>query len=211
MASGLPVVSTDVGDVRSMVARAERGHWWQAADEAALAGALAALLSDPARRAAAGRCQPGQGAPGFRSGRHVRCLARAVGRNGSAAVTDIAVSPVTDFAALEDRWRALEARANGSFFQGWTWTGCLAEERFADPMLVEARKTGAPSRWRCSTGSGRGCVAMRGSWGRAGSSRSTPSTSNTTAFWRTPGGSRPWGPPACGPRTVMRAAGCPIA
>ncbi|HEY8289938.1 MAG TPA: cellulose biosynthesis protein CelD, partial [Acetobacteraceae bacterium] len=57
-------------------------------------------------------------------------------------MTGIAVSPVTDFAALEDRWRALEARANGSFFQGWTWTGCLAEERFADPMLVEAREDG---------------------------------------------------------------------
>lgn len=57
-------------------------------------------------------------------------------------MTQVTVSPVTDFAALEDRWRGLEARANGSFFQGWTWTGCLAEERFTDPLLVEAREAG---------------------------------------------------------------------
>ncbi|MGE0419615.1 MAG: GNAT family N-acetyltransferase, partial [Acetobacteraceae bacterium] len=50
----------------------------------------------------------------------------------------ISLSPVRDFDALGKRWRDLEERADGSFFQGWTWTGCLARERFDDPVLLEA-------------------------------------------------------------------------
>jgi glycosyltransferase involved in cell wall biosynthesis len=46
MASGLPVVSTDVGDVRLMVAEANGPHV-TTLDDAALAGALAALIADP--------------------------------------------------------------------------------------------------------------------------------------------------------------------
>jgi CelD/BcsL family acetyltransferase involved in cellulose biosynthesis len=57
-------------------------------------------------------------------------------------VTGIQVSAVTDFAALGERWRDLERRANGSFFQSWSWTGCLAAERFADPVLVSATEAG---------------------------------------------------------------------
>ncbi|HEY3848789.1 MAG TPA: GNAT family N-acetyltransferase [Acetobacteraceae bacterium] len=57
-------------------------------------------------------------------------------------VTGIALAAVTDFAALGERWRALEAQADCSFFQSWTWTGCLAEERFPDPVLLEARRDG---------------------------------------------------------------------
>ena len=57
-------------------------------------------------------------------------------------MTGITLVPVTDFAALGERWRALEARADCSFFQSWTWTGCLAEERFPDPILLEARQDG---------------------------------------------------------------------
>jgi len=57
-------------------------------------------------------------------------------------VTEITVSGVTDFLSLGQRWRALETRADGSFFQSWTWVGCLAEERFPDPVLVEARSAG---------------------------------------------------------------------
>ena len=56
--------------------------------------------------------------------------------------TDISVSGVQDFAALEAKWRDLEARSNASFFQSWTWTGCLAEQRFPDPVLVEASENG---------------------------------------------------------------------
>jgi CelD/BcsL family acetyltransferase involved in cellulose biosynthesis len=47
--------------------------------------------------------------------------------------------PVTDWAALGEQWRELEARADASFFQSWTWIGCLASERYDDPMLLEAR------------------------------------------------------------------------
>lgn len=59
-----------------------------------------------------------------------------------AGAVDIVVSGVTDFAALEAKWRDLETRSNPSFFQSWTWMGCLAEERFPDPVLVEARDRG---------------------------------------------------------------------
>ena len=57
-------------------------------------------------------------------------------------MTDITLSRVEDFAALGDRWRRLEARSDCSFFQSWTWTGCLAQERFPDPILVEATEAG---------------------------------------------------------------------
>ncbi|MDR3532535.1 MAG: GNAT family N-acetyltransferase [Rhodopila sp.] len=57
-------------------------------------------------------------------------------------MTVVRVSGVEDFAALGERWRDLEQRANGSFFQSWTWVGCLAAERFPDPVLVEATEDG---------------------------------------------------------------------
>lgn len=57
-------------------------------------------------------------------------------------MTEVRFARVTDFAALGVRWRDLESRAAGSFFQGWTWTGTLAEERFPDPWLVEATENG---------------------------------------------------------------------
>ncbi|HEX2943378.1 MAG TPA: GNAT family N-acetyltransferase [Rhodopila sp.] len=52
-------------------------------------------------------------------------------------MTLVHVGPVTDFAALGERWRDLEQRSTASFFQSWTWIGCLAEERFSDPLLAE--------------------------------------------------------------------------
>jgi CelD/BcsL family acetyltransferase involved in cellulose biosynthesis len=54
----------------------------------------------------------------------------------------VVLSEVRDIAALAERWRALEDRADLSFFQSWTWTGCLAEERFPDPILAEAIEDG---------------------------------------------------------------------
>jgi CelD/BcsL family acetyltransferase involved in cellulose biosynthesis len=57
-------------------------------------------------------------------------------------VTVVRVSAVEDFAELGARWRDLEQRATGSFFQSWTWVGCLVAERFADPILVEATEDG---------------------------------------------------------------------
>ena len=51
---------------------------------------------------------------------------------------------VQDFAALGLRWRALEAQAGPhSFFQSWSWIGCLAEERYPDPVLLRAERDGA--------------------------------------------------------------------
>jgi glycosyltransferase involved in cell wall biosynthesis len=49
MATGLPVVSTDVGDVRSMLA-VENAAYVGARDDSAIAGLLAALLANPADR-----------------------------------------------------------------------------------------------------------------------------------------------------------------
>ncbi len=57
-------------------------------------------------------------------------------------MTTITLSAVRDLDALGARWRDLEARSDGSFFQGWTWTGCLAAERFDDPVLLEAVECG---------------------------------------------------------------------
>ncbi len=57
-------------------------------------------------------------------------------------MTTITLSRVEDFAAIGERWRRLEARSDCSFFQSWTWTGCLVEERFPDPVLVEATEAG---------------------------------------------------------------------
>lgn len=50
------------------------------------------------------------------------------------------ILPIQSFEELGKAWRALEAEAaTASFFQSWTWVGCLAEERYDDPVLVEAR------------------------------------------------------------------------
>ncbi len=43
-----------------------------------------------------------------------------------------------DFEKLGERWRALEAEADASFFQSWTWVGCEVAARFPDPILIEA-------------------------------------------------------------------------
>lgn len=55
---------------------------------------------------------------------------------------EVRLSPLAGFEALAARWRALERRAAPSFFQTWTWTGCLAGERFPDPVLLEATEAG---------------------------------------------------------------------
>jgi CelD/BcsL family acetyltransferase involved in cellulose biosynthesis len=57
-------------------------------------------------------------------------------------MTAVRVSGVGDFAELGVRWRDLECRAALSFFQSWTWVGCLAADRFTDPVLVEATEDG---------------------------------------------------------------------
>jgi CelD/BcsL family acetyltransferase involved in cellulose biosynthesis len=57
-------------------------------------------------------------------------------------VASVCISEVTDFAALGGRWRDLEQRSECSFFQTWSWVGCLAAERFSDAVLVEATEAG---------------------------------------------------------------------
>lgn len=60
----------------------------------------------------------------------------------NAASFRIVLSAVSDMAAVETAWRALEPQAAASFFQSWTWVGCLAEERFPDPVLLQAERNG---------------------------------------------------------------------
>jgi len=57
---------------------------------------------------------------------------------------EIEISRFPDLSVLETEWRTLEAAAAGdlSFFQSWTWVGCLAVERFPDPVLLRARTGG---------------------------------------------------------------------
>ena len=57
-------------------------------------------------------------------------------------MVDVRVSRIADFARLGERWRDLERRSEGSFFQSWTWVGCCAAERFPDAILVEAIDAG---------------------------------------------------------------------
>lgn len=52
------------------------------------------------------------------------------------------LAPVADIAALAAEWRAFEGGARASFFQSWTWTGCLAGERFSDPFLLRVSDAG---------------------------------------------------------------------
>ena len=54
----------------------------------------------------------------------------------------IRLTSVRDFPALALRWRALEARSQVSFFQSWSWVGCLAEDRYSDPVLLQATRNG---------------------------------------------------------------------
>ena len=47
-----------------------------------------------------------------------------------------------DLSTLGRQWRALEARADPSFFQSWTWLGCQVEARFDKPALLTAVAAG---------------------------------------------------------------------
>ncbi len=57
-------------------------------------------------------------------------------------MVEVRVRGVADIGALEGPWRDLEQRSACSFFQSWTWVGCLAAERFPNPVLVEATDAG---------------------------------------------------------------------
>ncbi len=53
---------------------------------------------------------------------------------------EITLRPSPGLAQLERVWCELESRADASFFQSWAWVGCLAEQRFDRPWLLEARQ-----------------------------------------------------------------------
>ncbi len=67
----------------------------------------------------------------------------------SPAVPDAALrvrlARAPDAAELGQRWKALEGRSDCSFFQSWTYTGCLIRERFPDPILLEAHAADQPA------------------------------------------------------------------
>ena len=54
----------------------------------------------------------------------------------------ITLRPLTDPAPLQAEWRALETRADASFFQSWTWVGCLAAERMGAARVLRAGADG---------------------------------------------------------------------
>ncbi len=58
----------------------------------------------------------------------------------SPAAPEFSLTKLGDVTALGPSWRALEAVAQASFFQSWTWIGTLAEERFPDPWLFTAKR-----------------------------------------------------------------------
>jgi CelD/BcsL family acetyltransferase involved in cellulose biosynthesis len=61
----------------------------------------------------------------------------------SGAALVVACAPFPGWDALAAEWRRLEATAaSPAFFQGWTWVGCLAPERFRRPLLVRASAGG---------------------------------------------------------------------
>lgn len=55
---------------------------------------------------------------------------------------NITITPLGDLAALEVRWRALEALADPGVFRSWTWLGCLAEQRLPGARLLAATESG---------------------------------------------------------------------
>jgi CelD/BcsL family acetyltransferase involved in cellulose biosynthesis len=78
----------------------------------------------------------------------------------------IELARVDSFAALGAEWRALEALTAPSFFQSWTWVGCLAEERFPDPVVLRATAGGRTLGLAlCNRRRGRLCLTESGDAG----------------------------------------------
>lgn len=61
---------------------------------------------------------------------------------GTPLALQVTLAHARDLADLEEAWRGLEAQAAPPFFRSWTWVGCLAGERFRDPVLVRAERGG---------------------------------------------------------------------
>ncbi|MHA1569209.1 MAG: GNAT family N-acetyltransferase [Alphaproteobacteria bacterium] len=71
-------------------------------------------------------------------------VAATLGTGTAAAPIGVRVERVADIAALGKSWRALEDRANASFFQSWSWIGCWLDTLPAEahPDLLVARTDG---------------------------------------------------------------------
>lgn len=55
----------------------------------------------------------------------------------------IVIGGVSDWVELGQTWRGLEADVTDlPFFRSWSWVGCLAEERYPEPVLVRAEEGG---------------------------------------------------------------------
>jgi CelD/BcsL family acetyltransferase involved in cellulose biosynthesis len=90
----------------------------------------------------------GAAAPGHTIGKRTVTTPRAlpVGSRVSVppgAALRVSLARVPDAAELGQRWKALEGRSDCSFFQSWTYTGCLVQERFPDAILLEAHEAGS--------------------------------------------------------------------
>lgn len=57
-------------------------------------------------------------------------------------MVDARFSRLTDLTELGGRWRALEAKADGRFFLGWTWVGAWLESYGARPELLTVSDPG---------------------------------------------------------------------
>ncbi|WP_348636226.1 glycosyltransferase [Sphingomonas sp. LaA6.9] len=89
MAAGLPVAATDVGDIAAMVAPENRPFVVPRGDEAALAGAIAALVADPALRAQLGAANRAKAVAEYDEqvmiARYGGLYGGAIGRSGALA------------------------------------------------------------------------------------------------------------------------------
>lgn len=59
-----------------------------------------------------------------------------------AASLESRFSPLPDLTDLASRWQALEARADNSFFLGWTWMGCWLAATGVRPELLSVTADG---------------------------------------------------------------------
>ncbi len=84
MATGLPVVATDVGDIRTMLA-AENGPYVVAQDDAAFAAGLRALLANPALRRQVGRANRAKAEADYDQEAMFAAYASLLDGSGSAA------------------------------------------------------------------------------------------------------------------------------
>lgn len=85
MASGLPVVATDVGDVRAVLPPEQGAFVVPPGDAGALAAALRAVLGDPARAAALGAANRARAAERFGAGPCLQRFVDVYGRTRAAA------------------------------------------------------------------------------------------------------------------------------